>query len=63
MEMDKKTLSTAVLVIGILILVVSLFADSFGIGDAPGFGRDQALGAVVGVAVTGVGLFLTVQAK
>ncbi len=60
--MDKKTLSTAVLVIGIVILVVSLFADSFGIGN-PGFGRDQALGAVVGVAVTGVGLFLTIQAK
>ena len=61
--MDKKTLSTAILVIGIVILVASLFADSFGIGDAPGFGRDQALGAVVGVAITGVGLFLTVQAK
>ena len=61
--MDQKTFSTAVLVIGIVILVVSLFADSIGIGDSPGFGIDQAIGSVVGVAVTGVGLFLTVQAK
>ena len=61
--MDKKTLSTAVLAIGMMILVVSLFADSFGIGDHPGFGRYQAIGAVVGVAVTAVGLFFTVKAE
>ena len=59
--MDKKTLSTAV--IGIVILVVSLFGDSFGIGDHPGFGRDQAIGSIVGVIVTAVGLFLTIKAK
>ena len=61
--MDEKTLSTAVLVVGIVVLVASLFADSIGIGDHPGFGGDQAIGFVVGVAVAGVGLFLTVQAK
>ncbi len=61
--MDKKTINTAVLVVGIVILVASLFADSIGIGDSPGFGIEQAIGSVVGVAVTGVGLFLTVKAK
>ncbi len=61
--MDEKTLSTAILVIGIVILVASLFADSIGIGDHPGFGFDQIIGSVVGVAVTGVGLFLTIKAK
>ncbi len=61
--MDKKTLSTAILVIGIVILVVSLFADSIGIGDHPGFGSDQVIGSVVGAIATAVGLFLTVKAK
>ena len=62
-EMNEKTLSTAILVIGIVILGVSMFADSIGIGDNPGFGRDQVIGSVVGAIVTAVGLFLTVKAK
>ncbi len=61
--MDQKTLSTAILVIGIMILVASVFADSFGIGEQSGFGFDQAIGSVVGAVVTAVGLFLTVKAK
>ena len=59
--MDKKTLSVALLAIGIVILVVSLFADSFGIGERPGFGVDQALGCVVGAFLTAVGLFFAVD--
>ncbi len=61
--MDQETLSTAILVVGIVILVASLFADSIGTGDNPGFGGDQAIGCVVGVVVTAVELFLTVKAK
>ncbi len=61
--MDKKTSSAAILVIGIVILVASLFADSIGIGDQAGFGRNQAIGSVVGAIATAVGLFLTVKAK
>ncbi len=58
--MVNKALSIAILVVGIVILVASLFADSIGTGDNPGFGVDQALGSAVGAAVTGVGLFLMV---
>ncbi len=61
--MDKKTFSTAVLVIGIMSLVASLLADSLGIAGNSGFGLDQAVGAVVGAVVAAVGLFLMVQAK
>ncbi len=61
--MDQKTLSSAILVIGIVILVASAFADSFGISEQPGFGIDQAIGSVVGAVVTAVGLFLTVKVK
>ena len=59
--MDNKALSTTVLVVGIVILIVSLFADSIGIGSNPGFGFDQGFGSVVGVATMGVGLFLAIQ--
>ncbi len=61
--MAKKTLSTAVLVVGIVILLASLFADSIGIGRSPAFGFNQALVSVVGFAVTGVGIFLMIEAK
>jgi len=46
--MDQKTLSAAIFIIGIVILVASLFADSFWIGEQPGFGVDQVIGSVVG---------------
>ena len=61
--MDKKTLSTAILVVGIVILVISLFADNIGIGDFPGFGRDQLIGSVVGAIVTVIGAILTFKGK
>lgn len=61
--MDKKTLSTVVLIIGIVILVASLFADSIGIGNNPGFGPNQTIGSVVGAAVTAVGFFLRAKSK
>jgi hypothetical protein len=62
-EMDRKTLNIAILVIGIAILLISLFADPIGVGDFPGFGRDQTIGSIVGALVVAVGLFLTVKAK
>ncbi len=61
--MDKKTLNMTVLVVGIVILVICLFADVIGIGDSPGFGRDQAIGSIVGVIITAVGIFLLVKAR
>ena len=63
MEMHKKMLSTAVLIIGIVILVASLFADSIGIGNHPGFGPNQTIGSVVGAIVIAVGLFLKAKSK
>lgn len=60
--MDQKTLSTAVLGIGVVTLAASLFADSFGIGATPGFGFDQATGLVTGTVLIAVGLFFTIKA-
>jgi len=61
--MDNKTLTTAVVAVGILVLAASLFADSLGIGANPGFGLNQTIGSVVGAIVTAVGLFLKVKSK
>lgn len=48
----------AILVIGIVILVLSVLADALGLGRVEGFGWKQALGAVVGIALIGVGYYL-----
>jgi hypothetical protein len=51
------------LVVGIGLLLASLLADTIGIGDDPGFGRQQTLGTVVGVIITGVGVFFSFLKK
>lgn len=56
--MNKKNLGIALMVIGVIVLLVSLFADSLGIGGVPGFGYKQIAGAVVGVIVAIVGYVL-----
>ena len=59
----NKTAQILVLVIGIGLLAASLLADVIGIGDDPGFGNQQTIGTIVGVAIMAVGLFLTLRAK
>lgn len=51
------------LVIGIGLLLVSLFADTIGVGDDPGFGRQQTLGTAAGIFITAVGLFFSFLKK
>lgn len=46
-----------VLVLGILLALVSLFADAIGVGGEPGFGWKQTLGLVVGVGLVALGLW------
>jgi len=59
--MGGKTAGIVLLVVGIVILVLSLAADSIGIGGSAGFGPYQIVGAVVGAIVTIVGLILTLK--
>ena len=56
--MNNIKSSMVVLVLGALILMASLLADIIGIGDDPGFGRQQMTGVVVGVAVLALGAYL-----
>ena len=59
--LTKKTPSIVLLVVGIGLLVVSLLADVIGIGDNPGFGKQQTMGTVAGVVITAAGLFFTLK--
>jgi hypothetical protein len=60
---SSKVASLVVLVIGIGLLAVSLLANVLGIGDSPGFGRQQTLGTITGAAISGVGLFLVRKSR
>ncbi len=55
---DNKA-SIVLLVVGIGILSASLLADFIGIGDSPGFGKQQTMGTIAGLLVTAVGLYFT----
>jgi len=59
--MEAKTAGIVLLVVGIVVLLLSLVADSIGIGGSPGFGPYQIAGAIVGAIVTVVGLVLTLK--
>jgi hypothetical protein len=61
--MRRKRETPIILVIGLGILLASLFAEQIGIGDDPGFGRQQTLGTVVGIFITGVGIFFALLKK
>ena len=56
--MDKLNANVVVLVLGGGLLLVSLLADVIGIGDNPGFGRQQTMGTVAGVVVIAIGAYL-----
>lgn len=50
--------STIALVVGGLLALLALLADTIGIGRVPGFGWKQAITLVVGLALIGAGWFL-----
>jgi len=54
--MDRLMLARVVIVVGALLVLISLFADSLGLG------RRQILGVVVGALVILVGVFLWMPA-
>ena len=47
-----------VIVLGVVVLIISLAADSLGIGGAPGIGWKQLTGAGVGLIVMIYGIWL-----
>ena len=56
--MSKRTMGYLLIVLGAVVLVISLTADSLGIGGAPGIGWKQLTGAGVGLIVMIYGIWL-----
>ena len=61
--MSKTTIGTGLIVIGVILLIVSLFSDSLGLGGAPGIGLKQIAGMGVGVIVAIIGGWLLMGEK
>jgi hypothetical protein len=58
MEMSRKTFGWILIFAGLLLAVVSLVADSIGLGNEVGFGWKQIAGTVVGLASLAYGYWL-----
>jgi hypothetical protein len=52
----SKNSAAIIVVIGAGLLAASLLADVIGIGDDPGFGKQQLTGLIVGMLIMFVGL-------
>lgn len=59
MHEQLRVLAFAVLVFGVALTLVSIFADPLALGmPHSGFGWKQILGTVVGIAISGLGFWL-----
>ena len=54
--MTGRKMAGIIVIIGIGLLAASLLADIIGIGDDPGFGMQQTMGAIAGVVIVLLGL-------
>ena len=55
--MTQRGWALVILVVGVLLALVSLFADVLGVGADPRFGWKQTAGLVIGVALVAIGLW------
>jgi len=56
--MDSPMLARVVIGVGVLLVLISLFADPLGLGKSAGFGWKQGLGVPIGVVVVLAGFYL-----
>jgi hypothetical protein len=61
--MDNTMRGWVVIVLGVLLVLISLFADQLGLGRHPGFGWKQWLVLIIGAAVIIVGVYLLRRGK
>ncbi len=59
--MSRKTIGIILIVVGVVVLIVSGFADALGIGGVPGFGWKQIVGSLVGLVIGVVGFWMTTR--
>jgi hypothetical protein len=58
---SQKTIGIVLLVVGIVVLLLALFANAIGIGNPANFGYIQIAGTIVGAILTVVGLYLALK--
>ena len=51
-----RALAVSLLVVGVLLFLFSLTADTIGIGEGTGVGWKQITGAVIGVVIAAIGM-------
>ncbi len=56
--MNKKTIGLILIIVGIIILLLSLLADTLGIGGTVTFGYKQTTGVIVGLVLAIIGFLL-----
>jgi hypothetical protein len=48
--------AVVILIVGVLLFLVSVTADTVGVGEGSGFGWKQITGAIVGAVVAAIGI-------
>jgi hypothetical protein len=61
--MDNPMRAWVVIALGVLLVLISLFADQIGLGGLPGFGWNQGLVLIIGAAVILVGVYVLRRGK
>jgi hypothetical protein len=61
--MSNPVFAWIVIGVGVLLILIALFADPLGLGRSPGFGWRQTLGVVVGALVVAAGVYLRRRPK
>lgn len=56
--MSNPVFAWIVIGAGVLLVLISAFADPLGLGRSPGFGWRQTLGVIIGALVILAGLYL-----
>jgi hypothetical protein len=54
--MTAKGRSVGLVIVGVVLALLSVLADSIGVGAHPDFGWKQIVGMVVGIVMAGVGV-------
>jgi uncharacterized membrane protein len=55
--MSERAVAWIIFVSGVVLALISIFADVIGVGREPGFGWKQTLGLVVGLGLTAYGFW------
>lgn len=61
--MQKTVVGLILTVVGIIVLLLSLFADLLGMGGYPGIGTKQIVGMIIGVVIIIIGSGLHWKSK